>query len=82
MMQQRVWTNVFCGLQTRGLMVLQTCNGNNFTAGMLCSLLVPHMQQFSNEPKTATGVLEELQTLAKLVRNFDIFPKSKAMKPM
>ena len=57
----------------------RTRTGSNFIAGMLCSL--PTLQ-FSNEPGTATGVVEELPTLEKLVRDFNSFPKSIAMKPM
>ena len=42
----------------------RTRTGNNFMAGMLCPLPILHMymQQFSNEPGTATGhgVVEEL----------------------
>ena len=40
-------------------MDLRTRTGNNFTAGMLCSLPTLHMQQVSNEPGTATGVVEQ-----------------------
>ena len=35
----------------------RTRTGNTFMAGMLCSLLI---LQFSNEPGTATGIVEEL----------------------
>ena len=52
--------NVFCGLRTHGLVDSRTRTGDNFTAGMLCSLPILHMQQFSKKPGTATGVVEEL----------------------
>ena len=45
-------------------------------AGMLHSLLIPHVKQLSNKSKTATGVVEEL------VRDVNSFPKSIAVKPM
>ena len=35
---------------------LRTHTGNNFMSGTLCSLPILHVQQFSNEPGTATGV--------------------------
>ena len=31
-----------------------------FTAGMLCSLLILHMQQLSKKPRITTAVVEEL----------------------
>ena len=36
----------------------------------------------SHTLRTATGVVKELQTLARFVKDFDSFQKSVAMKPM
>ena len=38
----------------------QTHMVNIFTAGMLCSLPILRVQQFSNEARIATGVTEKL----------------------
>ena len=46
------------------------------TAGKGCFFPTQHVQQLSNEPGTATGVVEELQTLASFVRDLDSFPKT------
>ena len=49
--------NVFRELQTHGLMDSWTCTRINFTAGMFCSLPILYVQQLSNEPGTAIGVI-------------------------
>ena len=48
--------NLFCSADC-GLVDSQTCTRNNFLAGKLCSFVILHVQQLSNKPTTATGVV-------------------------
>ena len=46
-----------------------------FTAGMLCSLLILHMQQLSNKPRITTAVVKELQNVSKTCERLRQIPK-------